>query len=71
MIEAISVLLFLYSRTAMLGLLLLSSYLGGAVATHLQHGQEIVLPAAIEAVVWIAAVIRFPELAQRIRNKLK
>ena len=68
-IEAISVVLFLYPRTAILGLLLLSSYLGGAIATHLQHGQEILFPSAFEAVVWIAAVIRFPELTQRILNK--
>lgn len=69
MIEAASIALFLYPRTGMLGLLLLSSYLGGAIATHLQHGQEILFPAAIEAVVWIAAVIRFPELTQKITGK--
>jgi hypothetical protein len=65
-IEVTSVLLFLYPRTAILGLLLLSSYLGGAIATHLQHGQEILFPSVFEAVFWIAAVIRFPELTQRI-----
>lgn len=68
-IEVISVLLFLYPRTAIVGLLLLSSYLGGAIATHLQHGQEILFPSVFEAIVWIAAVIRFPELTQRILNK--
>lgn len=68
-IEVISVILFLYPRTAILGLLLLSSYLGGAIATHLQHGQDILFPAAFEAIIWIAAVIRFPELTQKLLNK--
>jgi hypothetical protein len=67
-IEILSVVLFLYSRTGILGTLLLSSYFGGAIATHLQHQQNILFPAAIEAVVWIAAVIRFPELINRIFN---
>ena len=65
-IELVSALLFLYSRTGILGCFLLSSYLGGGIATHLQHGQGILFPAAIEALVWIAAVIRFPELLERI-----
>jgi hypothetical protein len=70
-IEVVSVILFLYPRTAILGLLLLSSYLGGAIATHLQHGQSIIFPAFFEAVLWISAVIRFPELTQRILNTLR
>lgn len=68
-IEVVSVILFLYPRTAILGLLLLSSYLGGAIATHLQHDQSILFPAAFEAIIWIAALIRFPELTQIILNK--
>ncbi|WP_345211938.1 DoxX family protein [Mucilaginibacter gynuensis] len=68
-IELISAVLFMIPRTGLPGLLLLSSYLGGAIATHLQHGQSICFPAAIEALVWITAVIRFPELSMRIVNK--
>ena len=65
-IEILSVALFLYPRTGILGILLLSSYLGGAIATHLQHQQSILFPMAFEVVLWIAAVIRFPELTQRL-----
>ena len=36
-IEFSSVVLFLYPRAGVLGTLLLASYLGGAIATHLQH----------------------------------
>lgn len=68
-IELLSAALFLYSRTSILGTLLLSSYLGGAIATHLLYHQSILFPIAIEAIVWITAVIRFPELTQRLLNK--
>ena len=67
-IEILSALLFLLTRTGLLGLLLLSSYLGGAIATHLQHQQGILFPAALEAGLWIAATLRFPELSTRIKN---
>jgi len=67
-IELSSVILFAIPRTGILGLLLLSSYLGGAIATHLQHGQSIWFPVAIATLVWITAVIRFPELMARVRN---
>ncbi len=65
-IELVSVVLFLFPRTGILGTLLLSAYMGGAIATHLTHGQSVVGPAVIEATVWIAAVVRFPELTDRI-----
>jgi sorbitol-specific phosphotransferase system component IIC len=68
-IEASAALLFLFPRTALLGTFLLCSYMGGAIATHLQHQQGILFPAAIEAFVWISAIIRFPELSERILGR--
>lgn len=47
----------------------MSSYFGGAIATHLQHGLDISFPIAIEAAVWIAAAIRLPELSSRLFKK--
>ena len=69
-IELASALLFIIPRTGVLGLLLLSSYFGGAIATHLQHGQSIIFPAAVEALTWIGALIRFPELWQRLKKRI-
>ena len=65
-VELASVILFLIPRTGIIGTLLLAAYMGGAIATHLTHGQSIIAPIIIEAIVWIAAVIRFPELKQRL-----
>lgn len=67
-IELMSALLFLFPRTGIIGTLLLAAYMGGAIATHLTHGQSILAPAIIEALTWIAAVVRFPELKHRLLN---
>lgn len=68
-IEILSVILFVIPRTAMLGLLLLSSYLGGAITTHLLHSQGILFPAMLESLIWIGACLRLPELTERILRK--
>lgn len=68
-VELLSVLLFLIPRTGILGTLLLAAYMGGAIATHLEHGMPIIAPVAIQTFIWIVAVVRFPELSQRIINK--
>jgi DoxX-like family len=65
-VELISVILFVIPRTGILGTLLLAAYMGGAIATHLEHNQSIIAPAAIQAFVWIVAVIRFEELRFRL-----
>ncbi|KOY87188.1 hypothetical protein AD998_14460 [bacterium 336/3] len=65
-VELISIILFLIPRTGILGTLLLAAYMGGAIATHLEHNQSVIAPAAIQAFVWIVAVIRFEELRFRL-----
>ena len=65
-IEIISFLLFAIPRTGVLGTLLLAAYMGGAIATHLEHGLSVVPPVIVEALVWITAAIRFPELSRRL-----
>ena len=68
-VEIISVVLFLIPRTAVLGTLLLVAYMGGAIATLVQHNQPIMAPILIAAFVWIVAVIRLPELRSRLFGK--
>lgn len=65
-IEIVSILLFIIPRTGMLGLLLLAAYLGGAIATHLEHQLPITVPVVLQCLLWITATIRFPELSQRL-----
>jgi len=68
-VELISVLLFIVPRTGLLGTLLLAAYMGGAIATHLEHGQSVAAPSIIQAFLWIVAVYRFPELRSRLLKK--
>src|SRR5690242_8417887 len=51
-LEATSALLFAFGRTRALGLLFASAFMGGAIATHLEHGQSPVGPAVVLAVFW-------------------
>src|SRR5690349_9162439 len=57
----VSVLLYVIPQTAVLGAILLTGYLGGAVATHVRHGDPLAMmlfPALFGAVVWVGLVLR-------------
>lgn len=69
-LEILSIVLFIIPRTGLLGTLLLAAYLGGAMVTHLEHQQPVLAPAIIQCIVWITAVIRFPELSRRITGNI-
>lgn len=66
LIEVFSILLFIIPRTGILGALLLSAYLGGAIATHWQHQESPIVAVILQCLIWITATIRFPELTERI-----
>ena len=65
-IEILSLLLFLIPRTGMMGALFLIAYMGGAIATHLQHGQPVAMAVTVQVLLWIAAAFRFPEVTHRL-----
>jgi hypothetical protein len=67
--ELISVLLFIFPRTSSLGVLLLSALLGGAIATHMAHG-EMYFPVAILLILmWFANWLRNPEMFASFTKK--
>ena len=68
LIEVVMVVLFLVPRTGVIGTLLMVAYMGGAMAVHLTTGQSMIVPTAIQMVIWITAAIRFPELFGRVIN---
>jgi hypothetical protein len=58
--------LYLVPQTAVLGAILLTGYLGGAVATHVRVGEgafPILFPVIIGAPLWGGLVLRDPRLA--------
>jgi len=64
-IELLSVILFVIPRTGIIGTLLLVAYMGGAIATHLEHGVPVVAPCIVQTLMLLVAFYRFPELRNR------
>ncbi len=62
-LEAVCAALFMLPSTRSLGLLLVSAYLGGAMAVHMAHGQsEVAVPAILLGIIWLAAWLRHPQI---------
>ena len=68
-IEVVAALLFVFPRTGVLGAFILIAFMGGAIATHVEHNQPFVPQLIISAFLWIVTIIRFPELLERITGK--
>ncbi len=60
--ELVSAILYLIPRTSSLGVLLLSAHMGGAIVTHLCHGEPFVFQAVILVLVWVGNYLRNPEM---------
>lgn len=56
--ELVSALLFLFPQTSVLGAVLLTGYLGGAVATHVRIGEPPIAPVIGGVLVWLALFFR-------------
>ena len=50
--------LYLIPRTAVLGAILLTGYLGGAIATHVRAGEPFAIPLVAGALVWAGLYLR-------------
>ena len=70
-LEMLSSLLFLFRSTRSLGLLLVSAYMGGAIATHVGHGSSPMQPVCVLAVLWLGAYLCHPESVWSFRFALR
>jgi multidrug efflux pump subunit AcrB len=61
-LEIVLALLFLIPRVSFLGAILLTGYLGGAVATHVRVGDAFYFPIIIGVLFWIGLGLRQPEV---------
>lgn len=61
-LEVISTLLFVIPQTMVIGAILLTGYMGGAICTHLRVGDPFFIQALIPILVWLAAALREPRL---------
>jgi hypothetical protein len=63
LVELICGVLYLIPRTAVLGALLFTAYLGGAVASHARIGDPMwVVPVIVGVIVWVGLLLREPRL---------
>ncbi|SFI86397.1 DoxX family protein [Planctomicrobium piriforme] len=57
-LEVACTLLYLIPQTAILGAILLTGYLGGAICTHLRVGDSFIPPLVIGVVIWLGLFLR-------------
>ena len=57
-VELACVVLYLVRQTAVLGAVLLTGYLGGAIATHVRLNESIIIPIAFGIVIWLGLYFR-------------
>ena len=65
-VELICTALYVIPRTSVLGAILLTGYLGGAVATHLRVGESYVPPIIVGVLVWGGLFLRDARLRELI-----
>lgn len=61
-IELISTILYVIPQTSVVGAILITGYMGGAIATHLRIGEGIYLQATVPVLVWLGLFLREPRL---------
>ena len=58
----VAALLYAFPQTAVLGAILLTGFLGGAIATHVRVGDNFVIQALIPILAWLGLFLRDPRL---------
>jgi hypothetical protein len=61
-IEIVITLLFVIPRTGFVGAILITGYLGGAIATHVRIGDAPIFPIVLGVLVWVGLALRQPVL---------
>ncbi|MEX0717302.1 MAG: DoxX family protein [Planctomycetaceae bacterium] len=61
-VELACVVIYAIPRTAVLGAILITAYLGGATATHVRIGDPYFIPIIVGVLVWLGLLLREPRL---------
>lgn len=61
-LEVLVAVLYLIPRTAFLGAILITGYLGGAIVTHVRVQDPFIMPVIIGVVMWIGLGLRLPQI---------
>jgi len=63
-VEVLSAVLYVVPQTRVLGAILVTGYLGGAVCTHVRVGESFAPPLILGILAWAGLFLRDPRLAQ-------
>lgn len=61
-VELLCVVLYLIPWTRVLGAVLLTGYLGGAIVTHVRIGESFLAPLGVGVLLWLGLYLRIPRL---------
>jgi hypothetical protein len=61
-VEVACAIIYLVPKTSILGAILLTGYLGGAIATHVRVGDQFIAPALLGIFIWLGLWLRDPRL---------
>jgi hypothetical protein len=61
-LEALCAVIYLVPRTSVLGAILLTGYMGGAIMTHWRVGDPFIVQLALGVLVWLGVYLREPRL---------
>ena len=64
LLEGLCVLFYLIPQTTVLGAILFTGYLGGAICTHLRVGEPVYIQVLLGVLVWLGVYLREPRLRQ-------
>ena len=70
-LEAACVLFYLVPATSVFGAVLLTGYIGGAIATHLRIGEPVIAQSIIGVLIWLGIYLRDSRLAELLPVRAK
>jgi hypothetical protein len=65
--ELVTIITFIFPKTSSIAVLFLSAHLGGAIVTHMEHGENFVFQSVLLAIVWITQWLRDPNMFNTFR----
>jgi hypothetical protein len=63
-LEGLCIVVYLIPQTSVLGAVLFTGYLGGAICTHLRVGDPVYIQVALGVLIWLGIYLREPRLRQ-------
>jgi hypothetical protein len=68
-LEAACILFYLFPPTAVLGAILLTGYLGGAISTHVRIGEPVIMHVVIGLLIWSGLFLRETRLRELLPTR--